>query len=67
MKEHDMNILAYNIVGQATSEEDEDSAPVKGRAAGGVEGGKARAKSLTSKQRKEIAEKAAAARWGKHS
>ena len=32
--------------------------------AGGAIGGKARAKSLTPKRRKEIAQKAAAARWG---
>jgi len=60
-----MNILAYNIVGQAIGEDNEDSTPVKGRP-GGIEGGKARAKSLTSEQRKEIAEKAASARWNKN-
>jgi hypothetical protein len=64
MKEHDMNIIAYNIVGQAIGEAEADP-EVRGQA-GGREGGKARAKSLTSEQRKEIAEKAAAARWGKH-
>ncbi len=32
---------------------------------GGLKGGKARAKALTSKQRSEIAKKAAAARWRK--
>ena len=32
---------------------------------GGLKGGVARAKALTKKQRKEIAKKAAAARWGK--
>jgi len=32
---------------------------------GGVKGGKARAKSLTAKQRSEIAKKAAQKRWGK--
>jgi len=32
---------------------------------GGLKGGKARAKALTAKQRKEIAEKAAAAGWKK--
>ena len=40
---------------------DEDK-PVKGRS-GGLVGGKARADSLTAKQRSEIAKKAAAARW----
>lgn len=33
------------------------------RRAGGLKGGKARAKSLTSKQRKAIAQKAANSRW----
>jgi len=33
---------------------------------GGKKGGPARAKKLTSEQRKEIARKAAAARWKKH-
>ena len=32
---------------------------------GGLKGGKARAKKLTKTQRKAIAQKAAAARWGK--
>ena len=32
---------------------------------GGVAGGRARARTLTALQRKEIAQKAAAARWGK--
>lgn len=32
---------------------------------GGLKGGAARAKSLTAKQRKEIAKKAAEKRWGK--
>jgi hypothetical protein len=31
---------------------------------GGLQGGKARAKVLSAKQRKEIARKAASARWG---
>ena len=31
---------------------------------GGLKGGKARAAALTAKRRKEIAQKAAAARWG---
>jgi hypothetical protein len=34
---------------------------------GGLKGGKARAKKLTPEKRKEIAKKAAAARWGKKS
>ena len=33
---------------------------------GGLKGGKARAKALTPERRKEIAERAAKARWGSH-
>ena len=33
--------------------------------AGGIKGGAARSKALTKERRKEIAQKAAAARWGK--
>ena len=43
--------------------EKEDKMSVKGRA-GGLIGGKARKKALTPERRKEIAEKAANARWG---
>jgi len=61
--------LAKFITDAATGEvedtnkdrKDEDK-PVKGRS-GGLVGGKARADSLTAKQRSEIAKKAAAARW----
>ena len=35
------------------------------RRAGGLKGGKARAKALTPEQRRKIAAKAARARWGK--
>jgi hypothetical protein len=53
-----------------TNEQDASpTAPKKNPAAvelgrrGGLKGGKARAEKLTAKQRKEIAKKAAAARW----
>jgi len=68
----DVNVLAAHIVEQATGEpspKPEDS--IKNPAAvalgrlGGKKGGKARAEKLTSEQRKEIARKAAQARWGK--
>ena len=61
----DINVLATQIVGEATNE----SAIVKNPAAvalgrlGGLKGGKARAEKLTTEQRKEIAQKAARARW----
>lgn len=68
----DVNVLAAHIVEQATGEskpkpEDANKNPAAvalGRL-GGLKGGKARANSLTSEQRKEIAQKAANKRWGK--
>jgi len=66
----DTNVLASSIVEQATGEpspKPEDStknpaAVALGRL-GGLKGGKARASKLTPEQRKEIAQKAAKARW----
>ena len=71
-KSRDINVLASQIVEEATGEsapKPEDStknpaAVALGRL-GGLKGGKARAKKLTPEQRKEIAKKAARARWGK--
>lgn len=68
----DTNKRAKSIVDIATGQIQE-TAPqdeVKAAAAalgrlGGLKGGKARAKSLSAKERSEIAKKAAAARWGK--
>ena len=37
----------------------------QGKRAGGIKGGAARSKALTKERRKEIAQKAAAARWRK--
>ncbi len=65
----DMNQMAASIVAQVT--EDAKASPGKNPAAvalgrlGGLKGGKARANSLSSKQRKQIARKAALARWSK--
>jgi hypothetical protein len=65
----DLNALAASIVSAATEGESEPAddgknphAVALGRA-GGLKGGKARAKSLTKKKRVEIAKKAAKARW----
>jgi hypothetical protein len=61
--------MAASIVAQATGESVQTSGQAKNPAAvalgrlGGLKGGKARAKSLPAKKRKEIAKKAAAARW----
>ena len=69
----DLNLLAANIVQAATegevreeSSKYEDKNPhavALGRL-GGLKGGKARAEKLTAEERKEIARKAAATRWG---
>lgn len=69
----DINQRAKSIVDIATGETTDPLTPedqIKAAAAalgrlGGLKGGKARAKSLTKKQRQEIAKKAAAARWKK--
>jgi len=66
----DLNSLAAKITEMATNEQPEpddgknQAAVALGRL-GGKKGGKARAESLTPERRKEIAQKAAAARWGK--
>jgi hypothetical protein len=57
----DVNVLASQIVEQATHKN--PAAVALGRL-GGLKGGKARAEKLTPEQRKEIAKKAARARWG---
>ena len=71
----DINQLAYQIVQEATQEIKEEPTPIptkeKNPAAvalgrlGGLKGGKARAEKLSKKRLKEIAQKAAKARWGK--
>ena len=69
----DTNQLAKSIVDLSTGDATEDSrddgknpaAVALGRL-GGLKGGKARAKKLSKKRLKEIAEKAAKARWGKN-
>ncbi len=66
----DINLLAKSIVEETTKELNEEP-PQKNPAAvalgrlGGLKGGKARAKKLSVKRRKEIARKAAKARWSK--
>jgi hypothetical protein len=68
----DINQLAAQIVTEATQEQPTDNIqPKKNPAAvalgrlGGLKGGPARAKKLSSKKRKEIAQIAAKTRWGK--
>jgi len=78
-KEHDVNVIAFRIVQEATDQgEPQEERPepepestgdknphavALGRM-GGKKGGPARAKKLTPEQRREIAKKAAQARWG---
>lgn len=68
----DVNRLAASIVADATSDEPEDPYEGKDPAAvelgrrGGLKGGRARAESMTPEQRRDIAKKAAAARWAGH-
>jgi len=69
----EINKLAAFIVDQATNEDKpkEPEQPEKNKAAqelgrlGGLKGGKARADKLTPERKKEIAQKAAKARWKK--
>ncbi len=69
----DINQRAKSIVDIATGDSEDSlkekdlikaAASAMGKK-GGLVGGKARAKKLSAKRRKEIAQKAAAARWGK--
>jgi len=76
-KEHDFAVKAFHVAQQATEEitdieitetiiieEKNPHAVALGRL-GGLKGGKARFEKLTPEQRKEIAQKAAKARWKK--
>jgi hypothetical protein len=54
---------AVKVMRIATGEIEDERHTAPGRAKGGKAGGKARAKRLTDKERKEIAKKAASARW----
>jgi len=58
----DMNQLARAIVDIATGEAEAGADNGKGRI-GGLKGGPARAKALDPQKRREIAQKAASARW----
>ena len=73
-KEHDFSLTAFRVVQEATGQieppletpkvkRDFDAKGLGHK--GGLKGGKARAASLTPERRKEIAQKAAKARWKK--
>ncbi len=72
----DANKLAYEIMRLSTEEEPEENKQQEEQSEiskylaeigrkGGLKGGKARASKLTPERRKEIAKKAALARWNK--
>lgn len=67
----DLNQLAASIAADATEEPTEEAPREKNPAAvalgrlGGLKGGRARAKKLSKERRREIAQKAAKARWKK--
>lgn len=67
----DLSQLAKHIVDEATGErkpepeDTRDPAAVSLGRRGGLVGGKARAAALTPEQRRQIAQKAAAARWAR--
>ena len=69
----DINILASQIVAEATKEPTKKPIKEKNPAAvalgrlGGLKGGKIRAERLSAKRRKSIAQKAAKTRWSKKS
>ena len=63
----DLNQLAKRIVDEATGEQELYQEESTGKKAdsrkGGLKGGKTRMSQLTTEQRKELAKKAAEARW----
>jgi hypothetical protein len=77
-REHDFALTAFRVVQEATGGVEPESKEAEPESAegknihavalgrlGGLKGGKARASKLTPEQRKEIARKAAEARWKK--
>ncbi len=71
-KERDANLTAFRVMQEATTEDEQEEAPPEKNPAavalgrlGGKKGGKARAESLSPEKRREIARKAAEARWKK--
>jgi hypothetical protein len=62
MPDRDLNQIAASIVQQTTTDGKNAAAVALGRL-GGLKGGKARAKKLSSEERSRIARKAAASRW----
>ena len=76
-RDYDFSVNAFRVAQEATGQQSEGkqdkpistqgknpNAVALGRL-GGLKGGKARAATMTPEQRKEVAKKAAQARWGK--
>lgn len=61
----DPNRLGKQIIDEAVANSEKNPAAVALGRLGGLRGGKARAEKLSSKERSDIAKKAAAARWDK--
>ena len=72
-RSRDTNVLAFQVVQEATGQAPPEPEDTRNPAAvalsklGASKGGKARAAKLSPRKRKQIAKKAAAARWGKSS
>jgi hypothetical protein len=71
-KKQDLNEKAFSIVGQLTGQiskadpnKGKNPAAVELGRLGGLKGGPARAESLSARERRKSAKKAAAARWAK--
>lgn len=77
-RDHDFSVTAFKVVQEATKEpepkKEEQPELIDGKnphavylgRLGGLKGGKARFEKLTPEQRKEIAQKAAQARWARN-
>lgn len=61
----DLNVRAFRVVQHALGEAASDSPKQASARKGGLRGGPARAKAISSERRAEIARKASAARWRK--
>jgi hypothetical protein len=61
----DLNVQAFRLVQEATSEVAPDRAKLASSRKGGQKGGAARARSITPERGVEITRKASAARWHK--
>ena len=59
----DVNVLAADIVAEATGDSEKNPAAVALGRLGGLKGGPSRAAKLSKKRRSEIARQAAEARW----